>query len=166
MKSRNIALSSLFGTVIFIQKMLLPAPYDKMVSVLVQIILLSLAFMITGFMGPILTGFISGLLTASMRGELGLITFSFALLYGVSVSILNHLFGVVESGHIRRGRLMASSLAATLLVGVISAFISIVLQIIPYNRALFSFILAAGAVQGLAGGYLSGIVWEKYLRDL
>lgn len=165
MKSRDIALSSLFGLLIFTQKVLLPAPYDKMVSVLIQIVFLSLAFLITGLMGPILTGFISGLLTALTRGGLGLMTFAFALVYGVLVSALNRLFGVAESGHIRRGRLTASSTASTLIVGVLSAFISTALGIIPYNPALISIIMVAGAVQGLVGGYLSGWVFEKYLRN-
>lgn len=164
MKSRRIALSSLFGVAIFSQKLLLPASYDKMMSVLIQIIFLSLAFLMMGFMGPILTGFISGLLTASMRGGLALMTFSFALLYGVFVGSLNRLFGVVESGHIRIRRLIASSLVSTLLVGVISFVISTVLGIIPYNPVLVSIIMAAGAVQGILGGYLSGIIWERYLR--
>ena len=77
-------LSVLFGLVIFFQKFLLPAPYDKIVSVFIQITLLSLAFLIMDFIGPILTSFISGLLTASMRGGLGLMTFSLALLWYIS----------------------------------------------------------------------------------
>lgn len=165
MRSRDIALSSLFGVVIFSQKFLLPAPYDKMASVLIQIIFLSLAFLMTGFLGPLLTGFISGLLTASVRGGLALMTFSFALLYGVFVSSLNRLFVVVESGRVRPWRLMASTLASTLLVGVLSATVSIILGIIPYNPALVSMIMVAGAVQGLAGGLISGVIWEKYLRS-
>jgi len=166
MKGRSLALSSLFGVVIFSQKLLFPAPYDKIVSVFVQIMLLSLAFLILGFMGPIYTGFISGLLTASMRGGLASMTFSFAVLYGVLVGALNQLMRVVESGHVRRWRLMASSLTSTLLVGVISAAFSIVLGIIPYNPLLVSIIMAAGAIQGLTGGLISGILWEKYLRNL
>ncbi|KON30867.1 hypothetical protein AC482_02650 [miscellaneous Crenarchaeota group-15 archaeon DG-45] len=165
-RSRDIALSSLFGVVIFAQKALLPAPYDKVVSVLVQIVFLSLAFLMTGFPGPILTGFISGLLTASMRGGLALMTFSFALLYGVLVSSLNRLLAVAELGHVRLRRLVASTLASTLLVGVLSAAASAILGIIPYNPALFSMIIVAGAVQGVAGGLISGIAWEKYLRNL
>ena len=164
-KSRDIALSSLFGLLIFTQKVLLPAPYDKMVSVLIQIVFLSLAFLITGLMAPILTGFISGLLTALTRGGLSLMTFAFALVYGVLVSILSRLFGVAESGHIGRGRLMASSIVSTLLVGVLSASVSTALGMIPYNPVLISIIMVAGAVQGLVGGYLSGWVFEKYLRN-
>ena len=166
MRSRDIALSSLFGIAIFSQKIFLPSPYDKMMSVLLQIFLLSLTFLIVGFTGPILTGFISGLLTASMRGGLGLMTFFFALLYGVFVSSLNRLFRVVEDGQVRMGRLMISSLASTVLVGVLSMATSMILGIVPYNPVLVSVILVAGAIQGLVGGYISGVVWERYLRNL
>jgi len=166
LRSRDIALSSLFGIAIFSQKIFLPSPYDKMMSVLLQIFLLSLTFLIVGFTGPILTGFISGLLTASMRGGLGLMTFFFALLYGVFVSSLNRLFRVVEDGQVRMGRLMISSLASTVLVGVLSMATSMILGIVPYNPVLVSVILVAGAIQGLVGGYISGVVWERYLRNL
>jgi len=166
LRNRNIALSSLFGIAIFSQKIFLPSPYDKMMSVLLQIFFLSLTFLIVGFTGPILTGFISGLLTASMRGGLGLMTFFFALLYGVFVSSLNRLFRVVEDGQVRMGRLMISSLASTVLVGVLSMATSMILGIVPYNPVLVSVILVAGAIQGLVGGYISGVVWERYLRNL
>lgn len=165
-KNRNITLSSLFGLAIFSQKVLLPAPYDKMASILIQIVFLSLAFLIIGFMGPILTSFISGLLTASIRGGFGLLTFSFALLYGVIVSLLNYLFRVKDAGEIRRRRLITSSLISTILIGVISSILSIFLGIIKYDLFLISVIMISGAVQGLVGGYLSIKVWERYFHTL
>lgn len=93
-------------------------------------------------------------------------TFSFSLLYGVFVSSLNRLFGVVEGRQVRMGRLVISSLASTVLVGVLSTVASIILGIVPYNPVLVSIILVAGAIQGLIGGYISGVVWEKYLHNL
>ena len=166
MNSRGIAISSLFGTIIFVQKAALPAPYDKLITVLIQMSLLSLAYMISGFNGPILTGCISGLLTASARGGLAAMTFSLAMLYGVLVSILHRLFGVIEEGHIRRWRLMASSLASSLIVGLIGMVVSTVLGLIPYEPFLFVLMLAAGAVQGAVGGLLSGYVWERHFRHI
>jgi len=166
MRAKSIALSSLFGIVIFFQKLLLPAPYDKMVSVLIQITLLSLAFLIVGFVGPILTGFISGLLTASVRGDVGLMSFAFALTYGALVSSLCRLFVVIESERIRMWRLMASSLVSTILVGFLSASTSIILGVMPSSPILVVTMIVAGAVQGIAGGYLSGLVWDKYLHNI
>jgi hypothetical protein len=162
MNTKDIALSSLFGLVIFVQKMLLPAPYDKVASVLVQISLLSLAFLITGFIGPILSGFISGLLTAAVRGGFAPLTFTFAVLYGVFVSVFNHLLGVTRAERVVRRRLVAASTGATVLVGSASAGASVALGVMPYNPALLGAIVIAGLVQGVIGGYLSSVIWERY----
>lgn len=165
MKSRDITLSSLFGVVIFFQKLLLPAPYDKFVTLFLQIILLCLAFLTTGVIGPILTSLISGLLTATMRGGLPLMTFTVALLYGVLVSSFNLLFRVVEAGQLRRRRLMASALISTLITGASSASIAIALGLMPYNFALVSALMFFGGLQGLVGGYLSGVFWVRYFHN-
>jgi hypothetical protein len=162
MNTKAIALSSLFGLLIFFQKMLLPAPYDKMVSVLVQIMLLSLAFLIAGFVGPILSGLISGLLTASVRSGLAPLTLIFAVLYGVFVSVFNHVFGAVRSEHLVMRRLILASTVSTLLVGFASAIASITLGVILYNPVLIATIVVSGMVQGLLGGYLSSVIWTKY----
>lgn len=162
MKTKAIALSSLFGVLIFFQKMLLPAPYDKIVSVLVQISLLSLAFLIAGFMGPILSGLISGMLTASVRGGLAPLTLTLAVLYGVFVSVFNHVLGVVHDERVVRRRLIGASTVSTLLVGFIGAIVSITLGVMPYNPVLIATIIVAGLVQGLLGGYLSSVIWAKY----
>jgi len=165
MKSRDITLSSLFGIVIFFQKLLLPAPYDKFVTLFLQIILLCLAFLTTGVIGPILTSLISGLLTATMRGGLPLMTFTVALLSGVLVSSFNLLFRVIEAGQLRRRRLMASALISTLFTGASSASIAITLGLMPYNLVLVSALLFFGGLQGLVGGYLSGVFWVRYFRN-
>jgi hypothetical protein len=75
--SRDIVMSSLFGVIIFLDKALLPPPYDKAVSVMLQIVFLSLAYMIVGFSGPILTGVVSGLLISMMRPGMAWMTFTF-----------------------------------------------------------------------------------------
>jgi hypothetical protein len=166
MNSRDIAISSLFGLVIFSEKALLPPPYDKMVSVLLQIVFLSLAFLIVGFPGPVLTGFVSGLLTASMRAGTAWMTFTFALLYGLIVGGIYMSFNVVNSGRVMKWRLIAASLFSTLLVGVMSATVSILLGMIPYNAALISIIMVAGAIQGAVGGFITYYVFERHLQYL
>lgn len=166
MNSRHITLSSLFGLIIFFEKVLLPAPYDKTVSIFIQIFLLSMAFLMAGVMGPVLTGFISGLLTALMRSGFGLMTFSFALLYGVLVSFLNYLFRVVDGfGKIKKKKFIISATFSTLIVGLLSSTLSLFLGIIVYNPVLISVIFVSSAIQGILGGYLSIIVWEKYFYN-
>jgi hypothetical protein len=98
-----------------------------------------------------------------MRGDLAVMTFSLALIYGVLVSSFNWLFGIVKSGRVRKRRLMASALTTSLIMGALGATFSIALGILPYNFMLFSAIIGSGAIQGLVGGYLSGVIWEKYV---
>ena len=163
---REIAISSLFGAIIFLEKAVLPAIYDKIISVFLQMLLLSLSFLIAGFTGPVLTGFISGLLTALTRSSLGWMTFTFSLLYGFLVSVLYRLLGVVRSGEVRAGRLMAGALISTLLVGVMSAMTSMALKVVPYNPKLVVLIMIAGSIQGLVGGFLSLKVYMRYIKGV
>lgn len=165
-KGRRIAVSSLFGVIIFIEKALLPPIFDKSVSALLQMFFLSLAFLMTGLTGPILTGFVSGLLTATIRSHLGWMTFTFALLYGVLVGGLYRLLGVVNDGEVRAGRLIYASLASTMVVAALSASTAILLGIIPYDPRFVVFMMFAGAVQGVVGGFLSHKVYEKYVRKI
>ena len=92
-------------------------------------------------------------------------TFTFALLYGVLVSFFNFLFRVVEAGQLKRGRLMASALISTLLAGVSSSSVTIALGLMPYNLTLVSVLLFVGGLQGLIGGYLSGVFWVRYFHN-
>ncbi len=166
METRHIALSSLFSLVIFFQKFLLPAPYDKVLSILLQITLFSLAFFIMGTVGPLVTSGISGVLIASMRGSLAVMTILFSLLYGVLVGVLYRMLGVHASDQIYRGRLLVASTVATLIVGVVSAGTSMLLGVIPYTPVLVVVMMSAGALQGVLGGYLSYVVWVKYFYKL
>ena len=61
---------------------------------------------------------------------------------------------------------MVSAFISTMLIGVSSTALSIALELIPYNSVLILVIIISGAVQGLAGGYISSIIWEKYFRSL
>ena len=166
MNSRDIVISSLFGVIIFLDKALLPPPYDKAVSVMLQIVFLSLAYMIVGFSGPILTGVVSGLLISMMRPGMAWMTFTFAILYGILVGCIYRLFGVVDLGRVRMGMLIVSALFSTIIVGVLSSAVSIFLGLIPYNVFIVSMIMFAGVIQGIAGGVLSFYLFEKHIRRL
>jgi hypothetical protein len=164
--NKQLALSSLFGLLIFFQKMLMPSPYDKLVSILLQITLLSLVFLFAGLVGTMLTSSISALLTASIRGELLILTISMAMIYGVLVSVFNHVLRVAESDDVSTKKLMISTFASSLVMGILSSTVSISLRLIPYNFFVFSAIMMAGAIQGVIGGYFTGLIWNRYAKHL
>lgn len=164
MKTMNIVLSSLFGVIIFTSKAFLSPPYDKAASIVVQVTILNLAYLITGLQGPILTGLVSAFLTASIRPATALVTFTFSALYGVLVGTLNRLLRVSRDGQVRRGRLVASSAASSFIVGSMSAYVSISMGLIPFSEALVAAMMLVGMAQGAAGGYMCAYLWEKYLE--
>ena len=164
--SKRLTVTSLFGLLIFLQKIVFPAPYDKLVTILLQIALLSLAFLLAGFGGTLLTSSISGLLTALLRGDLMFVTLSMAISYGVLVSLFHRVFRVVDSGSFLSRRLIASTLASSFVMGVLSATVSISLGLMPYNVVVFSAIMISGALQGVIGGYFAGVLWNKYVKPM
>jgi len=87
-KSRRVALAALFGVLIFISKILVPTPIDKVI-VGVQAIFLALSFLLLGFLGATWVALVGGLLTAIWRAPFAPITLMFALLYGLLVGCVN-----------------------------------------------------------------------------
>ncbi len=97
-----------------------------------------------------------------MRGGMPLMTFTFALLYGILVSALTYLFHVIEAGQLRRGRLLGAALLSTLLAGIASSSMTIALGLMPFDPSLVAAMLCVGGLQGLGGGYLSSVLWTRY----
>ncbi len=56
---RNLALTSLFSAITFIEKIIVPAPYDKLVSLFVQAALLMLGYLIMGLVDSFYIGILS-----------------------------------------------------------------------------------------------------------
>jgi len=158
---RELALSALFGVVIFLQKSLAPPPYDKMFSLLLQITLLNLSFLMMGSLGAMLTASIAGLLTSSIRGWMAPLTLLLSLLYGFMVILFNRLLHVVEEGRVRRWRLMIASLIASLLVGFAGTLSTILLGILEVSPSLIILLMTLGGIQGLVGGRLAALIWER-----
>jgi hypothetical protein len=160
--SKTIALSSLFAVLISIQKVLFPPIYDKMISIVIQVTLLSLAFFILGFKGPIITGILSGLLTSFFRSGYALMTFSFSALYGLIISFFHLKMQVIGEGSTNLRRTVISCVLASILIGVSSASTAVILGLFPPNMALILLILFLGIVEGSFGAFFSVKIWNKY----
>jgi hypothetical protein len=73
----------------------------------------------------------------------------------------------VEDGIVRMKRLAAGVTLATAATGMASYYITVyVLSLLPRNIVLEVLILLVGVVNGLAGGYLAGVLWRRSLRHL
>ena len=72
-----------------------------------------------------------------------------------------------ENGAPRMKRLVAGVTAATTLTGMASYYTTVhILSLLPRNILLETAILIVGFLNGIAGGYLTGLLWSKGIRHL
>ena len=83
-KSARIAISTLFGIIVFLSKFLLHTPMDKM-FVAIQATLLGLSSLLISRFGATYTGLVSGLLLTVLRSEFAPFSLLFAIAYGLLV---------------------------------------------------------------------------------
>ena len=166
-RSRKVALAALFGSVVFISKVVLPSPFDK-VLIVVQAMFLGLGAVMLGPLGATLVALIGGLLTAGWRAPLAIYTVSFAIIYGLLVDSFCSVLRVRrKEGEVNRIRLIAAVTVSTALVGMASYYVTVLMfQLIPRNIVFEIGILIAGILSGLAGGYLAALIWQKSVRHL
>jgi len=168
----------MFGVAVFISKIALPYPFDK-VLVAFQALFLVLGALLIGVMGATYVSLVGGILTAFWRGPMALFTLAFALMYGLLVDSLILGFKAKSSkGDVSSSRMVAAVTVSTGIVGLTSYYVSVfVAQIIPRSPidvyiAGFAInvvevaILIAGLINGLIAGYVATYVWKRNLRQL
>jgi uncharacterized BrkB/YihY/UPF0761 family membrane protein len=157
----------MFAVLVFVSKSFIPTPLDKMLIV-VQALFLGLGSIMLPPLGGTVVSTIGGLLTSVWRPSFAPLTLGFAVIYGVLVDLFTMAFKVVgHNGSLRTRRLLAGVTLATAITGMASYYTSVyVLSLLPRNIALDAAILTAGVLNGIAGGYLAGLLWTKALRHL
>jgi len=165
LNSRKLTLATIFGVMLFVFKTFLPSPIDK-AFVLFPALLLSLGYLLLGAPGATYTSLIGGLLTALMRGSFAPFTIIFALLYGFMIDAVSSIIKVRdENNDVKQKRLITSVTVSTVAVGSASYYTSVAFQLLPRNLLLEIGILAAGVINGLAGGYLSFAIWKRIFKQ-
>jgi hypothetical protein len=162
MDTKTIALTSLFAIIITIQKIIMPPIWDKVLSIVIQVTVLSFSYFQLGSKGPIMTGFISGLLTGIIRSNYAWMTFTFSSLYGILIALFHEKLGTIEQGEPQRKPVILSSGLSSIIIGLASAYTAIVLKLFPPNKFLILIILLLGIIQGIIGGIMSINFWKKY----
>lgn len=164
---RKLALTILFGVVVFISKGLLPTPMDKML-IAIQALFLALGALLAKPFGATRVAVVGALLTAMVRSTLAPLTIIFAIIYGVLTDLLIYAMKIEDAeNNVKRGRLAAAMTISTAITGLLSYYFSShVLGVIPRNPVLEVTILIAGTISGLLGGYVAAIAWRKALKNL
>lgn len=165
--SRRLALVILFAVLVFISKIFLPTPLDK-VLIVVQALLLGLGSIMLAPLGATIVSTLGGLLTSTWRGPFAPFTLGFAVVYGLLVDAFSMLLKAkAEDGSVRARRLVAAVTVATAMTGMASYYTTVhVLSLLPRNIVLEAVILIIGVLNGLTGGYLAELLWRKAVRYL
>lgn len=165
--TRRIAVTTVFGALIFVSKTLVPSPINKMIVVF-QALLLALSSLLLKRFGATYTGLIGGVLTSLWNLALAPFSFVFALLFGLLVDGLFFLLRVDMLGEeVNVSRVVAAMTLATAFVGFLSYYSTThLIGLIPRNLAMEITILIIGIVSGALAGYLTSVIWNKYLRNV
>jgi len=166
-QSKRLAMGILFGSLIFVAKVFIPSPANKMI-VGVQALVLALAALLLKRGGATYVSSVGGALTALWNIALAPFTLFFALLYGLLVDGFFFLLRVKTSnGKVESTRLIAATTLSTMSVGLASYYVTVLLtKVIPRNLLVEIIILAAGIANGAIAGYLAAIIWNNYLKDI
>lgn len=165
--TKRLALATLFGAIIFLSKIVIPSPIDKM-FVILHALLLALGSLLLKYMGATYVALIGGFLTALWRSALAPFTFLFALTYGLSVDSFFFILKINPAqGNMKTRRLVAAMTVSTGLVGLISYYVTVfIFGLVERNPLLEVGILAIGTFNGAVAGYLASIIWNRYLKNV
>ena len=165
LKSKRVAIATLFGVVVFVSKTIVPSPLDKM-FVIVQALLLALGALLLGRLGATYVAGVGGVLTALWRIAFAPFSLGSAILYGLFVDGFFLALGVnTTGGKVKTGRLIAAMTVSTALIGFICYYMSYSFGLVPRNAVLEVVILVVGTLSGALGGYLASVFWERHLKN-
>ncbi len=167
METRKLLTATLLGVVIAVVKGLFQPPYADFL-IIVEAPILGLSFLLLGRGGATYTELINGLLQSVFKASFFPFSLIIALLYGALVDVLGVAFKARGQDNTSSKRMVATLGIASIVTGVLAAYSSIALGIIPYDMSLLYIvyipIVIWGILSGALGGYISARVWERNLK--
>ncbi len=158
----RLLVATLFGVIIFLSKIFLPTPINDMV-VVVQALLLALSSLIVDKFGATYTSLINGLLVTMLMLSFAPFGLIFSLVYGMTTDGFLYAFKVKEGGQVRTVRSIAALAISATLTGLSSMYVTTLLGLLPMVPILYFIIMLAGILNGALAGYLTSVIWNKYL---
>lgn len=162
--SRRLTIASLFGGIIFLSKLVIPTPMDKML-IIVEALLLALGSLLLSRMGATYVAAVAGLLISVIRGGFFPFSLVFALIYGLLVDGSFKAFKVKVDRQVRRGRLVAALTLSTAAVGLASFYVVTSIGLMPMLPILYLAIILVGIANGVLAGFLTPLIWRRYLAQ-
>ena len=166
-KATRLLIAALFGSIIFVTRVFVPSPIDK-ILIVVDAVLLALSALFIKKVGATYVGAVGGALTGLWRPSLLPFSFLLFFLYGVMVDAFLFLFRVQASNEgVNRNRLMTAMAITTLLIGFMSYYtFTIFPALVTSNSALDLMVAFMGPVTGAVAGYAAAYLWNKYLKNI
>jgi uncharacterized membrane protein len=167
LETRKLVTATLFGVIIAVVKGPFQPPYADFL-IIVEAPILGLSFLLLGRGGATYTEMTNGLLQSVIKANFFPFSLVIALLYGLLVDLLGTAFKARIGDRSSSRRMVATLGLASIITGLLAAYTSITLGIIPYNPSLIYVvyipIVVWGIFSGALGGYISDRVWEKNLK--
>ena len=137
MDARKLTLIALFSVMIIIEKIIVPAPYDKLISISIQFTLLILGYLIMGLSGSFFISVLSGILLTFVRVEFAFMTLLLSIAYGVLIGLSSRILKVKSGVLLNLRRLVFSSTISSIIIGSISMSVTLAMGFIPFSLSCF-----------------------------
>jgi hypothetical protein len=164
---RKLITATLFGVIIAVVKGPFQPPYADFL-IIVEAPILGLSFLLLGRGGATYTELVNGLLQSFVKVSFFPFSLVIALLYGILVDLLGTAFKASKRERTSSKRMVATLGVASIITGLLAAYTSITLGIIPYNPSLIYVvyipIIVWGIFSGSIGGLISAQIWERNLK--
>lgn len=165
-KAERLIITALFASAIFVTRVFVPPPFDKLLIVVDAIFLVLGAFFLKKW-GATSVGAIGGILTGLWRPAVPF-SFIFVFIYGFLVDISLIIFKIKATKQgVNQKRLIISLALSTLLIALISYYSTAIgFNIISANPIIDLMVMFMGPVSGGVAGYATSYLWNKYLRNI
>ena len=167
MDTRKLITATMFGVIIAVVKGPFQPPYADFL-IIVEAPILGLSYLLLGRGGATYTEVINGLLQSTFKVSFFPFSLVAAVFYGMQVDVYSWLFRANANGNASAKRMFASLGLASSVTGILAAYISISLGLLPYTPSLFTIvyvpIIIWGILSGAVGGAISARIWEKNLK--
>jgi len=164
---RKLITAALFGVAIAVIKGPFQPPYADLL-VIVEAPIVGLSYLLLGRGGATYTELINGLIQSTFKATFFPFSIIAAIFYGLQVDIYSWLFHAQVNGNASAKRMFASLGLASTTTGILAAYFSIMLGIVPYTPSLFTIIyipiIIWGVLSGAVGGALSARIWDRNLK--
>ena len=131
----------------------------------VQALTFALASLLSRGWGATYASVVNGVLLSVVR--IGVFPFSliFSVIYGLLIDSLFRVFEIKtgEDNHVKTRLVICLLTLSSAITGLVSMYLSVLMGIMPMNLTLYFIVLVAGTFNGIVAGFLTSLVWNKYL---